>query len=120
MTTATTGGGRVLIVPPAGPAGRAHRRAGPASVPALAVHARGRWWPRSASVRAARDGRGFRGQERSGSASGPWSNQSNHAVPSVAYMPITRPVNPVATSVDRYLPSSSASGSGSSPTWKAM
>src|SRR5688500_3217901 len=60
-----------------------------------------------------------RRQERPGASSGPWSNQSNHAVPSVTYMPITRPVKPVATSVDRYLPSSSASGSGSVPTWKA-
>ena len=32
---------------------------------------------------------------------GRWSNQSKAALPSVTYIPITRPVKPVATWVDR-------------------
>ncbi|GHA15693.1 hypothetical protein GCM10010389_62810 [Streptomyces echinoruber] len=46
-----------------------------------------------------------------GLGSGRCSNQSKAAPPSVADRPITLPVNPVATCVDRYRPSSSAGGS---------
>ena len=39
--------------------------------------------------------------ERQPASEPAYSNQSKATVPSAAYMPITRPVNPPATSVDR-------------------
>ncbi|GAA3209785.1 hypothetical protein GCM10020256_07310 [Streptomyces thermocoprophilus] len=39
--------------------------------------------------------------ERQAAPSDPYSNQSNRTVPSAAYMPMTRPVKPPVTSVDR-------------------
>ncbi len=41
------------------------------------------------------------GRHTDGAGTGAYSNQSKATAPSVAYMPITRPVKPQATSVDR-------------------
>ncbi|CAM5685621.1 hypothetical protein SAFG77S_10061 [Streptomyces afghaniensis] len=42
-----------------------------------------------------------KGRELVEPSRGSWSNQSKWTVPSAAYMPMTRPVKPPATSVDR-------------------
>jgi hypothetical protein len=88
---------------PAGTAYRSRSRAGGHGVPgrrAGAVHGRvtraGRRVPGAGRLA---PGAGRQGE--AGAAAGTYSNQSKATSPSVAYIPMTRPVKPQATSVDR-------------------
>lgn len=67
----------------------------------LPLTARSRGMPRAAPARTQVSHAANAERQAEGAEAGAYSNQSKATAPSVAYMPITRPVKPQATSVDR-------------------